>query len=427
MAEPHDVIIVCNNIDGMGGLQRWAHHMARLLSARGHFVTLVGITHAPEPHDYGQDDSYRVIVLYDEWRPPILKWRPRGLPQRLNIAAYSRDLWRTKEMRRGADRLSGLFAAARPGAVVIAAQIWAMEWVACADTRDLKVIGMSHESYAATRRSSRYARIKEHYAGVDRMLTLTPEDADAWAREGMTNADHMPNPLHVSPTRFPTLNEPVVTCIGRLSYEKGLDMMLEAWQEVAPRHPGWRLRLYGAGPQEAELWEQAGNAGIAGSVEFRGVTGDVEAALIGSSVFALPSRDEGFPMSVLESMAYGLPTVAFDCAPGVRELITDGLEGTLVPPGDTVAFAAALGTLMEDAALRRSMGAQARVSVLRLRPDAVLDRWERLFCLLHRDTSALPAQAGTSCQFDGEFSAALPGTAVGVESKPFSLTPEGDS
>ncbi|MEU5883307.1 glycosyltransferase [Spirillospora sp. NPDC047279] len=414
MAEPRDVFIVCNNTDTMGGLQRWAHHMARLLSARGHSVTLVGVHHAPEPHDYGPDDAYRVVTLYEEWKSPVLKWRPRTMTARLDLAARRRDHRRTREMRKGADRLTALFAAARPGAVVIAAQIWAMEWVALADTTGLKVIGMSHESYGATRRSSRYGRVREHFAGVDRMLALTPEDADAWARDGMTNADHMPNPLHVSPGRFPTLGERVVVCVGRLSYEKGLDMMLEAWADVAPRHPGWRLRLYGGGPQEDELRERAERAGIAGSVEFRGVTADVEAALAGASIFALPSRDEGLPLSVLESMAYGLPSVAFDCAPGVRELITDGADGTLVPPGDTAAFAAALGRLMDDPAARRTMGARARESVLRFHPDLVLDRWERLFALLHRDPGAIPVQIGRRAQVDGEFPAPLPeGAATG--------------
>lgn len=118
------------------------------------------------------------------------------------------------------------------------------------------------------------------------------------------------------------------------------------------------------------------------------MTGDVGAALGGASVFALPSRDEGFPMSVLESMAQGLPTVAFDCAPGVRELLEDGASGLLVPPGDTVAFAAALDRLIGDAALRRTLGAEARVSVLRYHPDRVLGRWERLFDLLHREPPA---------------------------------------
>ncbi len=89
---------------------------------------------------------------------------------------------------------------------------------------------------------------------------------------------------------------------------------------------------------------------MSGSVEFRGVVADVEEALVEASVFALPSRAEGFPMSVLEAMAYGLPTVAFDCAPGVRTLIEDDRGGILVEPGDTVAFAAVLERLIEDPA-----------------------------------------------------------------------------
>jgi hypothetical protein len=89
-------------------------------------------------------------------------------------------------------------------------------------------------------------------------------------------------------------------------------------------------------------------------------------------------------MSVLEAMAYGLPTVAFDCAPGVRELLTDGHDGLLIWPGDTVGFAAALDRLIGDEELRRELGGHARVSVRRFDPEPVLDRWEHLFSLLDR-------------------------------------------
>ncbi|MFG2091243.1 MULTISPECIES: glycosyltransferase [unclassified Spirillospora] len=384
MAAPRDVFIVCNNTDGMGGLQRWAHHMARLMAGRGDRVTLVGITRGPESYHHGRDGSYAVEVLHEDWRPPAMAWRPKRLRQRMDVRARGRDLRRTRAQRRGAARLSELFAAARPGSVVIVGQVWAMEWVRLADTSGLRVVGMSHESFAATRASSRYRRVKECYADVDRMLVLTEEDADAWARDGMTNVDYIPNALHVTPGVHPTLELPVVACVGRLSYEKGVDMMLEAWERVAARRPGWRLHVYGGGPDEGGLRERVDAAGLSGSVEFRGVVADVEEALVEASVFALPSRAEGFPMSVLEAMAYGLPTVAFDCAPGVRALIGDGRGGVLVEPGDIAAFARELERLMGDPELRRAVGAEARASVLRFRPDEVLARWDRLFDLLHR-------------------------------------------
>ncbi|MFI0373467.1 glycosyltransferase [Actinomadura sp. 1N219] len=397
MAAPRDVFIVCNNADDLGGLQRWAHHMARLLAARGDRVTLVGITRGTRPHHHGRDGSYAVEVLHGEWRPPAMAWRPATLRQRLDAASRARDLRRRAAQRRGAARLTELFAAARPGAVVIAAQVWAMEWVRLADTSGLRVVGMSHESYAATRASSRYRRVRENYADADRMLVLTAEDADAWARNGMTNVDYIPNALHVAPDVHPTLDLPVVACVGRLSYEKGVDLMLEAWERVSARHPGWRLHVYGGGPDGERLKAQADAAGLSGSVEFRGVVADVEEALVEASIFALPSRAEGFPMSVLEAMAYGLPTVAFDCAPGVRALLAaEHGGGVLVEPGDTTAFARELDRLIEAPDLRRTLGAEARASVLRFHPDTVLERWDRLFDLLHRDLPSGPASGPAS-------------------------------
>ncbi|MCT9934372.1 glycosyltransferase [Planotetraspora sp. A-T 1434] len=382
MAEHRDVFIVCNNFEELGGLQRWVHHIGRLFAERGHRVHLIGITHAERAHDYGSDLPYATTVLYE--RRPAAKWQPRGALDRLNVPAQVRMARRRAGMRRAAARLSEIFRTGGPGSVVIAAQVWAMEWVALADTRGMTVIGMSHESYAATRSSSRYERVKTYFSGVDSFLVLTQEDADAWAAAGMSAAGAMPNPLHVHPERISSLDEQVVVRLGRMSFEKGQDLLLEAWAKVAPRHPGWRLRLYGSGPDEAEIRALAGELGLTGSVEFPGPTDDLETALTGGSIFALSSREEGFPMSILEAMAYGLPTVAFDCAPGVRELITHDVDGLIVHPGNTVKFAASLERLMNDAGLRRSFGAAARASVTRFAPHTVVDQWERLFTLLER-------------------------------------------
>ena len=366
-----DIFIVCNNHEELGGLQRWVHHVGALFAARGHRVHVVGVTHADEPHDYGSDLPYDLTVLH-ETPPPA-----RG-------GGWVRGLRRRAVQRQGAARLSRLFRAAPPGGVVIAAQVWAMEWVALADTAGMPVIGMSHESYQATKSSSRYARVKRHFADVNRFLVLSTEDADSWARDHMSNADFMPNPLHVTPSALPDLSRPVVELLGRLSFEKGQDMMLEAWAEVTRAFPEWRLRLYGSGPDEQALRRQASDLGVDATVEFAGTTADVEGALNEASIFALSSRMEGFPMSVMEAMAYGLPTVAFDCAPGVRELITHESDGLLVPPGNTTEFAGQLSRLMGDEALRAELGGRARTSVRRFSADMVADRWERMFELVDR-------------------------------------------
>ena len=366
-----DIFVVCNNFEELGGLQRWVHHVARLFTERGHHVHVIGVTHAEEPHDHGRDLPYDLTVLHDALPPRRHDGRLRGMRRRA-------------VQRQGAATLSRLFRAARRGSVIIVAQVWAMEWVALADTAGLPVIGMSHESYRATRASSRYERVKRCFADTHRFLVLTRADADSWARDHMSNADFMPNPLHVTPSAYPDLSQPVVELLGRLSFEKGQDMMLEAWAEVTGRFPEWRLRLYGSGPDEAALHRQAGELGLTSTVEFRGTTTDVEGALNEASVFALSSRVEGFPMSVMEAMAYGLPTVAFDCAPGVRELITHESDGLIVRPGNTMSFAEELARLMGDEGLRTKLGHQARTSIQRFSADTVIDRWERMFDLVGR-------------------------------------------
>jgi glycosyltransferase involved in cell wall biosynthesis len=83
-------------------------------------------------------------------------------------------------------------------------------------------------------------------------------------------------------------------------------------------------------------------------------------------------------------MAYRMPTVAFDCAPGIRELVEDEISGLVVNPGNVPAFAAALERLIKDRDLRERLGQAAHVSVGRFLPDTIIDRWEALFELLER-------------------------------------------
>ncbi|MFI6980699.1 glycosyltransferase [Embleya sp. NPDC050154] len=379
---PRDIFIVCNNIEELGGLQRWAHHTAGMLQASGHTVHLIGVVHPETVHDYGRDLPYRTSVLH-RVHPPSA-WGPRTVRDRLNVGAQRREMLRKASMRQAADRLTALFRAARPGAIVIAPQVWAMEWVALADTSGLRVIGMSHESFEASANSSRARRVRRWFADVDRLLLLTVEDADAWSRDGLNNVDVLPNPLPIRPQTSSERADPLVVGLGRLSFEKGYDLLLEAWVEVARRNPEWRLRLYGSGPEEGRLRAQAAALGLTGTVEFAGQTADVEGALREGSVFVAPSRAEGFPISLMEAMAMGVPSVAFDCAPGVREILTHERNGLLVPRGNTHEFTAALERLIRDRDLRDRLGKQGLEDVTRFAPEAVLERWEQIFDYVYR-------------------------------------------
>ncbi|WP_073947996.1 glycosyltransferase [Streptomyces kebangsaanensis] len=373
-----DIFFVANEVNELGGVGRWQPQMAGLLAERGHRVTVVGIAPANHPMDLGDQPPFRTVTLYAR-RPPG-RPRPRRTLGRLDPAVRRHEI----HMRAAASRLSALFQAARPGAMIIVPQVWAMEWVALADTAGHPVIGMTHESFETSRKSSRFARVKKYYKDVDRLLALTREDADRWAVEGMNNVGFMPNPLSIEPGTPSPRTEKVVANVGRLSHEKGVDLLLDAWAEAAPKQPGWTLRIYGRGEAEAQLRQQCARLGLEDSVDFAGQTDDVPGALRASSVFVQSSRGEGFPLVLLEAMATGVPCVAFDCAPGVREIVTHEEDGLLVRPGNTSELARHLVRLMSDAHLRDTMGDRALHNVRRFDPDVITQRWEALFDFLER-------------------------------------------
>jgi glycosyltransferase involved in cell wall biosynthesis len=282
-----------------------------------------------------------------------------------------------------AARLSALFAEADTG-VVVCMQVWAMNWVAAAKTGHLHVIGMSHESFDATLGSTRWERVQQLYRDVDVLLLLTEHDASRFELEGFNNVDVMHNSLSFYPAVASDLSAKVVVAAGRLASEKGYDRLIDAFASIADRHPEWVLKIFGEGPLRARLEKQVESLGLTGRVLLPGLAGNIETELVASSVLALSSIHEGLPMALAEGMACGLACVAFDCAPGVREIVTDGVDGIVVPPRNVPALAEGLSRLMADEDLRRAYGSAARQSVRRFAPDAVLAGWERLFDLVDR-------------------------------------------
>lgn len=380
MTPPRNVFLVANNVDELGGVQRVTHNLATMLHEAGHRVTVVGINRFTPAHDYGRR-AYRWLVLNETPEPPapVVTGRLERYDPRVRAAQR-----RHEEAHRSAvDKLSGVFAEVDDGIVVVM-QIFSMNWVAEADTSHLRVVGMSHESFDATLNSSRWERVNKHYRDLDLMLLLTERDAERFELEGFNNVGVMHNSLSFYPEQTSDTSAPVVVAAGRYASEKGYDRLIDAFARVAPDHPDWVLKIFGHGPLEKSLRKQAERLGLQDRVLLPGLARDIEAELRAASVFALSSIHEGLPMAVAEAMACGVPCVAFDCAPGVREIVTDGVDGIVVPPRNVAALAAGLDRLMGDADLRRRYGAAARENVRKFAPDAVLAQWEETFALVER-------------------------------------------
>lgn len=196
---------------------------------------------------------------------------------------------------------------------------------------------------------------------------------DRWAAELAAIAPAawvvpLPNAVRVpAAASRPTGAAPRVVFLGEIGDRKGTFVLLEAWAQLVAGGevpPGSRLTLAGDGGVERARRTIA-ERGLGGSVVVRSWLGpgQVGELLARADVLALPSRNEGQPMAVLEAMAHGLCVVASDVG-GIPELVEDGRSGLLLPPDDPAALVVALRKVLADEALRSALGAAARQRAL---------------------------------------------------------------
>jgi glycosyltransferase involved in cell wall biosynthesis len=150
----------------------------------------------------------------------------------------------------------------------------------------------------------------------------------------------------------------VVGSVGNFTPKKDHRTLLEATARAALQHDGLQLVLVGSGPLERALRDATRSLGLMDRVVFAGSRDDVAELLPAFDVFALSSRNEGLPISLLEAMAAGVPCVATSVG-GVPEIVTDGDEGLLVAAGDAAALSGALSTLLGTPGLRDATAARA--------------------------------------------------------------------
>ncbi|HEY8169857.1 MAG TPA: glycosyltransferase family 4 protein [Candidatus Limnocylindria bacterium] len=175
------------------------------------------------------------------------------------------------------------------------------------------------------------------------------------------------------------MSAPLVGVVARLEPEKGHRVLLEAWPSVLQAFPTARLAIVGEGSQARVLRKLARSLKVTGSVTFTGRREDVSSVTADLDVSVLPSLREAQGISILEAMARRVPVVA-TAVGGIPEVVTDGIDGLLVPPADPAALAAAISKLLADQPLRERIGqAGFRTVVERYSIDAQVRRIEGIY------------------------------------------------
>lgn len=167
----------------------------------------------------------------------------------------------------------------------------------------------------------------------------------------------------------------LIVTVGRLSHEKGMDRLINAFAKIASRSPNWDLRIVGDGPCRKSLQSQIESSSLQVRVALAGWKSPVWSELQSADLFVLPSRYEGFPSALLEAMAVGLPVIALDSQEGSMEVIRPQVDG-VIAADDVDSLAEAMARLTMDADLRAHLGANAKSVLERFGWESMVDQYE---------------------------------------------------
>ncbi|WHX22313.1 glycosyltransferase family 4 protein [Streptomyces malaysiensis subsp. malaysiensis] len=371
------ITFLIHNVYGIGGTIRTTLNLAAELADR-HEVTVVSMLRHRSYPRFAVDPRVTVVPLVDlradaaDASDPLLHQPAEVFPTaEKRYKQYSRLTdRRAREYLRSCD--ADVIIGTRPGVNVYLARF--------APPRALRIAQehLTHDTHTKKLR----AQLAGQYRDLDAVVTTTEADAAVYrTRMRLPGARILAIPNSVpDPGPLPADGGAhVIAAAGRLVRAKRFDLLIEAFTDIAAKHPDWSLRIYGAGADKDRLQRLIEEQGLGDRAALMGAASPIEDEFAKASIVASASDAESFGMTLVEAMRCGKPVVATDCPLGPAEIINDGVDGRLVPMGDRQALAVALCDLIADEPARHRMGEAARAAAGRFDPAPVAHAYEELF------------------------------------------------
>lgn len=242
------------------------------------------------------------------------------------------------------------------------------------------VICYDHTSFG--RNMGRYVNWIRYnlYGKADKLVILTKKD------ESLLGSKFPHKEVVYNPLTYPVAHHTgdrckTVLCVGRIdSWEvKGFDRMIDMWSHIAPKYPDWKLRIAGGGTEDkvAEIRKMSKDSGVDKQIEFLGQIYDMPALYAATSIFALPSRVEGFPMVLLEAMSQGCVCCTFEMGGAVNEMMNE-TSGAIVKDNELTDFERALEKLINLYPHYEDLQESGYKDAARFSSKNFYDQWNRI-------------------------------------------------
>lgn len=188
----------------------------------------------------------------------------------------------------------------------------------------------------------------------------------------------IPNPISENIFNVHVDNkEKRIISVGRLFPQKNHKMLIDAFYQIADRYPDYNLMIYGEGPLRDKLQKQINRLLLKNRVFLLGRSSEIFSEMASSELFCLSSNYEGMSNSLLEAACLGLPIISTDVS-GAQELITNGVNGFIIPVNATDKMAECMMKLLDNVELKRNFSIKIKEQVENYRVNKIVAQWESL-------------------------------------------------
>lgn len=361
---PLHIAILCSRLDLPGGIERAVVNTANLFADNGHKVTLV-ILDDTDKSFYPIHSSVELIQ-----QPLSFGITPDGNVVTRKIKLLGDVL----KLRRLLKQLQSKLVIATEYPLAAAA-------ILAGGRKQSKVISWEHHHYYELQRNSFWNNVfRLTYPRLDAIVCLNKDEQKLF---GNINPKPVVIPNFIEAANRSDLTYKTILTVARLTTVKGIDHLLTAAKEVLSSHPAWQWKLIGDGEMKEDVLSFIKKENLEDRLILQPpVDHNIIAEYQQASLYVMTSRNECFPMTLLEAQSVGLPCIAFDCESGPRHIITSE-NGILVEKENIAKLAEIISSLINNEEPRNSMGTKAMENVRRFSPSAIYTLWQQeIFSLL---------------------------------------------